>query len=89
MSGNFESTPFHRIRIHISEASTQKDKGKLVRDITLELGNQTAMKLIRNKADAADIEEREVQEYIFDLWDKITNEGKKRGKTFIDEDTID
>jgi len=82
---DFDATPFYRIRTHVAESTTQKDKGKLHRDITLELGNQTEMKIIRSKSDAADIDVKEVQEYIFDLWDKITEEGHKRGKKFIDD----
>ena len=82
---DFDATPSHRIRVHISEASTQKDKGKLIRDITIELGNQNMMRMIKDKSDVANIDEKEIQIFLFDLWDKITDEGKKRGKHWIDE----
>ena len=85
MSGSFESTPFHRIRIHLSEVSTQKDKGKIARDMTIEFGNQHTIKILKNKADVGNIEEKEIQVFAFDMWDKITDEGHKRGKVFIDE----
>ena len=83
---DFDATPFFRVRLHVGEASTQKDKGKLVRDITVECGNQDIKKIIRSKEDIGDVEEKEIQEHIFDIWDKTTAEGKKRGKIFIDED---
>ena len=83
---DFDATPFFRVRLHIGEASTQKDKGKLVRDITVEYGNQDIKKIVRSKEDIGDVEEKEIQEHIFDIWDKVTLEGKKRGKMFIDED---
>ena len=86
---DFEATPFKRIRVHISEASTQKDKGKLVRDITLELGNMERVILMKSKDDLGDVTQKEIHQYLFDLWDNITIEGKKRGKKFIDDDSED
>jgi Cu/Ag efflux protein CusF len=83
---DFDATPFFRVRLHIGEASTQKDKGKLVRDITVEYGNQDTKKIIRTKEDIADIEEKDIVTHIFDVWDKTTLEGHKRGKVFIDEE---
>ena len=83
---DFDATAFFRARLDIGEASTQKDKGKLVRDITVEYGNQDIKKIVRSKEDIGDVEEKEIQEHIFDIWDKTTAEGKKRGKIFIDED---
>ena len=83
---DFDATPFCRVRLHVGEASTQKDKGKLVRDITVEYGNQDIKKIVRSKEDIGDVEEKVIQEHIFDIWDKTTAEGKKRGKLFIDED---
>ena len=86
---DFDATPFFRVRLHIGEASTQKDKVKLIRDITVEYGNQDTKKIIRSKEDIGDVEEKDVVEHLFDLWDKSTKEGHKRGKVFIDEDTSD
>jgi hypothetical protein len=85
---DFDATPFFRVRLHIGEASTQKDKGKLVRDITVEYGNQDIKKVIKDKSDIGNFEEKEIQQHIFDIWDKVTAEGKKRGKVFIDEDDV-
>jgi Cu/Ag efflux protein CusF len=83
---DFDATPFFRVRLHIGEASTQKDKGKLIRDITVEYGNQDTKKIIRTKEDIADIEEKDIVTHTFDIWDKSTLEGHKRGKVFIDEE---
>ena len=57
---DFDATPFFRVRLHIGEASTQKDKGKLIRDITVEYGNQDTKKIIRSKEDIGDVEEKEL-----------------------------
>ena len=58
---DFDATPFFRVRLHIGEASTQKDKGKLVRDITVEYGNQDIKKVIKDKSDIGNFEEKEIQ----------------------------
>ncbi len=79
-----QTSPFYRIRLHVSEASTAQFKGKLVRDITVELGNQ--LTIIKNKDDAKNVEVKDIQEFLFDLWDKVTDEGHNRKKVFIDEE---
>ena len=61
--------------------------GKLSRDITIEMGNMSKISTQVSTADGrVDVEEKEIQEFIFDLWDKITKEGHARGKKFIDEE---
>lgn len=86
---DFDATPFFRIRAHVGEATTQKDKGKLFRDITVEYGNQQTRKIIRDKSDIGNIKETDISTEVFDVWDRLTEEGHKRGKVFIDEDTSD
>lgn len=76
--------PFYRVRLHVNEASTAQFKGKLVRDITVEVGNQ--LTIVRAKEDAKQVQEQDIQNFLFDLWDKITDEGHKRKKVFIDEE---
>ncbi len=36
-----------------------------------------------------DIKETDISTEVFDVWDRLTEEGHKRGKVFIDEDTSD
>lgn len=86
---DFDATPSYRIRAHISEVTTQKDKGKLSRDVTVENMNQDTRQIIRDKNDIANVKNADVAIQVFDVWDRLTEEGHKRGKVFIDEDTSD
>ena len=45
--------------------------------------------LMKSKDDLGDVTQKEIHQYLFDLWDNITIEGKKRGKKFIDDDSED
>jgi hypothetical protein len=82
---DFDATQSYRIRAHISEASTQKDKGKLIRDVTVENSNQDTRQIIKDKQDIANVKNADVATQVFDIWDRLTEEGHKRGKVFIDE----
>ena len=86
---DFDATPAYSIKASITEASTQKDKGKLIRKVTVVYENQEKRQIIKDEKDIANVEKADVATQVFNTFDRLKEEGHKRGKLFIDEDISD
>lgn len=78
--------PYFSKRIRISDITSPKDLvGFKEFTVELILGNQDTRKIIKNKDDLADIEERDLFDELDILFNKRDEWAKKKGFKFVDQ----
>lgn len=70
-----------RIRVNISDNA----KGFQQADITVELLNLDKVIIVKSPSDVADIEEKDVAEVVYGIYDRCVEEAHKRGRKFTFE----
>lgn len=70
-----------RIRVNISDNA----KGFQQADITVELLNLDKVIIVKSPSDVADIEEKDVVDVLYGIYDRCVEEAHKRGRKFTFE----
>jgi hypothetical protein len=84
MTLQLSTDPTYRIRVNCSELTAEKSKGLWSRDVTVEVTNQTGIKICKNKQDVADVLEKSLAEAIWDAIEEVELVARQRGRTLLD-----
>ena len=80
-----QKEPYHSIRIHIGELDKKGFVGVKTRSIEVVYGNQSKRKIVKNSADIADIEERDIAQEVITIWNDITSKGHEQEWKFLED----